>query len=237
MPKRGSLIVIEGTDGSGKQTQTSMLVERFNGEGIPTEHISFPRYDTPTGRIVGQCYLGKPDLGEGDVSWFGDADSVDPMIASLYYAADRMAAVPEIERILGSGTHLILDRYYQSNMAHQGGKIHGGDDRMKFFERMKLIELDALEIPKEDKVIFLYMPGVVSFHLRKIREEEQDGHESNIEHLTRAEIVYHDLVSHNDNSWEQIDCAPDGTINSLKTPEEISEEVYEIAIREINQQI
>ena len=132
--KKGKLIVIEGTDGSGKKTQTQLLIKRLNLEGIPAEHMSFPRYGTPSGRIIGQCYLGKNGLGEGDVAWFEEADKLDPLVASLYYAADRRAAVPEMERILSSGTNLVLDRYYQSNMAHQGGKIESDSKRGAFFE-------------------------------------------------------------------------------------------------------
>ena len=118
----GKLIVIEGTDSSGKETQAKKLIERLTMEGIPCETMVFPRYQTPTGRIVGQCYLGKKNLGKGDTAWFGDADSLNPEIASLYYAADRMAAKEEILEIINSGTHLVLDRYVESNMAHQGGK-------------------------------------------------------------------------------------------------------------------
>ena len=100
--KKGKLIVIEGTDGSGKKTQTQLLIKRLNLEGIPAEHMSFPRYGTPSGRIIGQCYLGKNGLGEGDVAWFEEADKLDPLVASLYYAADRRLATPEIELILES---------------------------------------------------------------------------------------------------------------------------------------
>ncbi|MGK0176003.1 MAG: dTMP kinase, partial [Ulvibacter sp.] len=95
---RGLLFAIEGTDGSGKQTQSELLYERFSQEKIPTKLFSFPRYDTPTGRIVGESYLGKTEMGP---SYFpGSLDDVDPMVASLYYAADRLAAKPEIEKLI-----------------------------------------------------------------------------------------------------------------------------------------
>ena len=231
--KRGVIIVIEGGDASGKATQTKLLVDRLNSEGISAKHMSFPRYNTPTGRIIGQCYLGKNGLGEGDVGWFGDPTKIDPLIASLYYAADRRAAVPEINEILDSGTHLILDRYYQANMAHQGGKIDSQQERINYFEKVGKIELDALEIPREDRTIFLHMPLAVALELMKGRNEDKDGHERSREHLVRAEEVYKRLTTLN-YTWEQINCAPDGTINSLKTPEKISEAVYTIAKRTID---
>ena len=97
--KRGKIIVIEGTDGSGKKTQSEKLFERLNREGMFSEMMSFPRYFTPTGRIIGQCYLGK-NLGEGDAAWFGNPDKVDFRVASMLYACDRLAAVPEILEII-----------------------------------------------------------------------------------------------------------------------------------------
>ena len=59
----GILIAIEGNDGSGKQTQSQKLVQRFQDEKLPVELFSFPRYNTPTGRIVGESYLGKTEMG------------------------------------------------------------------------------------------------------------------------------------------------------------------------------
>ena len=229
MSKKGALIVIEGTDGSGKATQTKLLIERLNSGGISSKNMSFPRYHTPTGRIISQCYLGKKRAPEeGDVAWFGDADSVDPMLASLYYAADRYAAVPDMMKILNSGTHLILDRYYQSNMAHQGGKILESSRRLSFFEFERILELELLKIPKQDLAIFLHMPAEVTLVLRKDRGEEIDGHEKNIEHILRAERVYLEMTRSYGYDWQIVSCAPDGTINSLKTPESISEEIYSI---------
>ena len=62
--ERGKLIVIEGTDCSGKETQSKKLIERLNDEGIKTTYFSYPNYSSPTGKIVGLPYLGKPYLAE-----------------------------------------------------------------------------------------------------------------------------------------------------------------------------
>lgn len=228
--KKGSLIVIEGTDGSGKQTQSKMLVERLNAEGYFSTTMSFPRYNTPTGRIIGQTYLGK-NLREygwlGDTNWFNNADKVDPLVASLYYAADRRAAAREMEKILNSGTNLVLDRYYQSNMAHQGGKIEIDSERMRIFDFIQKLEIELLKIPEEKAVIFLYMPLEVASILRENRGETPDGHESNIEHLKRAEKTYLQLSEYYWWKWKRIDCAPE---NTLKSKKEIHEEVYKTAL-------
>jgi len=221
--KRGKLIVIEGTDKSGKQIQTELLIERLRNENIPCKAMSFPRYDLPTGRIIGQSYLGKDrEYWIGDSGWFGEADKVDPKIASLYYAANRREAVPEMNGLLESGTNLILDRYYHSNMGHQGGKIRDPKKRLKLFKELEGLELGFAELPKEDITIFLHMPTEVAIQLKT--EEKEDGHESNIGHRKRAEGTYLQLAQIYD--WVKIDCAPDGTINSLRPPEDIALEVY-----------
>ena len=226
MAKLGKLIVIEGADGSGKQTQTKLLIDRLNSEGFPTKSMTFPRYDTPAGRIVGQCYLGKKNLGRGDVGWFGDPTKLDPKVSSLYYAADRLVASPEIESILEEGTNLALDRYYQANMAHQGSKIESASKRGSFFEFVRILELELLKIPKEDLAILLYMPSKVAGELLEKRGGEADLHENDMEHLLKSEKAYLHMVNNYPYAWKQVDCAPDGTINSLRSPENIAEEVY-----------
>jgi len=227
--KIGSLIVIEGTDASGKETQTKLLIDRLAKENIPCRQMSFPRYETPTGRIVGQCYLGKErTYWKGDSQWFGEADSLDPKVASLYYAGDRRAAIPEIKQIINSGTNLVLNRYYQSNMAHQGGKLKTKKQRDDMFRWLETLELKLLELPKEDLTIFLHMPTRVSIKLREGRNEKADGHESNIDHLHRAEETYLQLADFY--NWIKINCAPDGTIDSLRNQEDIHEEVYQSII-------
>ena len=91
---RGKLIVIEGTDCSGKETQTNKLMERLKRDGHKVFKFSFPSYDSPTGRIIGGPYLGKDYICE---SWFEEgAINVNPKVASLYYAADRLYNMPKI---------------------------------------------------------------------------------------------------------------------------------------------
>jgi len=223
--KRGKIITIEGTDCSGKETQAKMLLEKLTLENIASEIMSFPRYNTPTGRIVGQSYLGKENLGKGDLAWFGDSNKLNPKIASLYYAADRLAAAPEMERIVLAGKNLLLDRYIESNMGHQAGKIKSPKEKLEMVKFLNQLEYDLLELPKPDSIIFLYMPYEVANELKKGRKEKPDGHESNPEHLKNAEQTYLQLAKMY--NWKQFDCAPDGTIKSLKTPQEIHKEIYE----------
>lgn len=232
--ERRKIFLIEGTDYSGKETQTTLLFERLTAERIPCETMSFPRYNTPTGRIVGQCYLGKEDLKEklgwqGDVAWFGEnAELVDSLVASYYYAADRRFALPEINKILFGGENLIFNRYVESNMGHQGGKLIGLE-RAKTIEKIEKLEYDISELPRPDLTIFLFMPYQVAAELKKVRRGIPDIHESNQRHLINAEQTYLGLADKY--SWSKIDCAPDGTINSLRTAEDIHEEVYQCIMK------
>ncbi len=225
------IILVEGTDGSGKETQSRMLAERLCGNGFPAERINIPEYSLPSGQIVGQCYLGKDlGLGEEATAIFGDADGVDPKLAGLYYAGNRYEAAPTIREMQEQGKIPILDRWVESNMGHQGGKIWDSDERAKMFEWFRHLEYDMLELPKPTIKLFFYMPLNVSLELREKRAKENgerlDGHEGNLGHMKRAELAYLHMLDLYPEGWHRINCAPDGTINTLKTPQEISDEVY-----------
>ena len=215
--ERGKGFLIEGTDGSGKNTQAKKLVERLNQDYFPSEIMSFPRYNTATGRMVGQCYLGKQGLGEGDVAWFGDANLVDPKEASVLFALDRLAAKKDMEEILNSGKNLILDRYIESNMAHQGGKAKTPEERDEIIDFIEGLEYGHLKLPKPDLTIFLHMPYEHAEKLREKRGGLRDGHESNSEHLRKAEETYVYLADRY--GWEKINCT---RLGNIKTIEEIS---------------
>ena len=212
------IIVIEGTDCSGKETQSKMLLDRLNNEGLNSLYMTFPAYDTPTGKIVGGSYLGKESIGpclfpEGAVN-------VDAKVASLYYAADRLYNKPVIEEKLND-YNLIIDRYVESNMAHQGSKIMDKEKRLEMYNFLDSLEYDLLKLPRPDITIFLYMPYEQACILKKNRTE-LDQHELNPDHLKHAEECYLELSKlHN---YIKIDCVKDGVIRSK---EDISEEVYQ----------
>ena len=136
---KGKLIVIEGTDCSGKKTQIKRVVERCKEKGIKVYNYSFPRYDTPTGKIVGGPYLGKSYICD---EWFPEgATNVDALVASAYYAADRRYNIKEIVNHLNNGDIVLLDRYVESNMAHQGGKLKTKEERLKCMKNLMSLNL------------------------------------------------------------------------------------------------
>ncbi|MCK5044024.1 thymidylate kinase [Candidatus Pacearchaeota archaeon] len=231
--QKGKIIVLEGTDKSGKGTQTKLLIDRLREENIPCESMSFPNYDTASGRIIGQCLLGKErDEWSGDSNWFGDPDKVNAKIASLYYAADRLKAKPEIEEIINSGINLILDRYVESNMGHQAGKIKNKKKKLEIIDYISNLEYNLNKLPKPDGIVFLHMPHKLAMKLGKKMEEKLDGHESNKGHLRRAEKTYQFLAQNYE--WKTIECALGNSIDSIKSPNDIHEEVYTYIIKIFN---
>jgi dTMP kinase len=220
---KGKFIVIGGTDASGKETQTKLLVKRLKDEKIPCEYLSFPMYNTPTGKIIGGPLLGKPSIGK---SYFPNPAEVNPITASLYYAADRNDNKKLIENTLNSEVNLISDRYVESNMGHQGGKIRNPEKRLNFFKWLEGLEYDLLDLPRPDLTILLYMPYEIGIKLKSDMKEGKDGVEKNRDYLKNSEESYLQLADLY--NWVKIDCAPDKTINSLRTPRDISEEIYKI---------
>ena len=208
---RGKLIVIEETDCSGKETQTKMAVEKKKKKGINIFTYGFPRYDTPTGKIVGGPYLGKSYICDG---WFSEgAPNVDALVASAYYAADRRYNINEIKEHLANGDIVLLDRYVESNMAYQGGKLKTSEERKRIYEKLDKLEFDIMELPRPDAVIFLYMPYEYATILKKGRKEEADQIESDAEHLIQAQNAYLELTKMY--NYIKIDCVKDDIIRTI----------------------
>lgn len=222
----GKLILIEGTDCSGKQTQSELLVKRLNENGRKTVTMPFPMYDTPTGKIIGGPYLGKEAICE---SWFSEgATNVDARVASLYYAADRLYNINKIKTLLNEGTDVILDRYTYSNMAHQGGKIADKEGRDKLYKWIDTLEFELIGLPRPDFIYLLYMPYQYSRELRSNRKEGLDAHERSEEHLKNAEIAY--LETAEKYNFEIINCVKN---NKIQTIDEINNELYENLISKL----
>ncbi len=221
----GKLVVFEGCDCSGKETQTKLLTSRLNKEGIKTKTISFPVYDSPTGRIVGACYLGKEKMCKeylvSGTSFFDDATLVDPLVSMAYYAADRRYNMDMINSALLSNDLVLLDRYVYSNMAHQGSKIDDIAKRYEMFKKCELLEFDYFELPKPDKVYLLYASVDATQKLRNNRSESLDQNERNIPYLRKSEEVYLQLADYY--NFDVINCSIG---NEMRSIDDIHKEVY-----------
>ena len=217
--KYGKFVVIEGTDGSGKKTQTKLLESRLENEGFGTKVIDFPRYGEKS------CYFVEKYLQGG----FGGSNDVGPKKASLFYALDRLDHSKQIKDWLQEGKVVIGDRYTTSNMGHQTGKIEKDEDKDNFLEWVSELEYDICGNPVPDIVVLLVVSPEISFKMVGERKEAKDTigtkrdiHELDFDHMKRAYDAY--LYVAKKFGWIIIDCAPTGEILSR---EEIHNLVWE----------
>ena len=223
----GKLFVIDGTDGSGKQTQSSLLKERLQKDGIDFKSISFPNYDSPSAALV-KMYL------EGD---FGENQKdVSPYIASTFYAADRYATFKkDFEKYYNNGGIIIADRYTTSNMIHQAGIIKDKQEREKFLKWLWDFEFNLYGLPIPTEVIFLNMPPdytekLIQDRENKITHEKQkDIIEKNKQNTIDAYNNALELVKKY--NWYEIKCVKD---DKIRTIEDINGEIYELVKKKIN---
>ena len=222
----GKLIVIEGTDCSGKETQTNLLIDKLRDKNIKVDKFSFPNYDSPTGKIIGGPYLGKDYISD---TFFNEGPTnVDPKVAALYYAADRKYNINKITFLLENGFNVILDRYIYSNMAHQGAKIYDKNERNKIYNWLEKLEFDLLELPKPDIAIFLHMPTDKAKILKENREEKPDGHEKDIKYLENAEKAYLELSLKY--HMKTIECVKNDMIREIS---DISNDIFDYVLENI----
>ena len=227
--KKGKLIVIDGTDGSGKATQVAKLKERLAHEGVAVESLDFPQYyDNFFGKFIGECLAGK----------HGDWAKLDPKIASVIYAADRFESSQKIKQWLDEGKIVILDRYVSSNQIHQGGKISDEKERREFMEWLDTMEHNIFGIPRPDLIIYLNVPLAITQKLlankktrasKKYLNGEHDQHEDNLEHLEAAKQSGLQMIAEN-NHWQNIECTVDGELLSI---DDIHAKVYEVVRKNI----
>ena len=217
--RKGKIIVIEGTDGSGKNTQMKLLSRKFEERNVKFRAISFPCYEKPSSSLV-KMYL------DGD---FGtDAMEVSPYIASTFFAVDRYAAYKtDFGKFYNDGGIIISDRYVSSNMLHQASKIDNKKEKEKFLNWLFDLEYNIYKIPKPDKVIFLNMPIEYSSKLLKNRDnrfeyKKEDIHEKNIEYMKKSYETACELSKIY--NWEEIKCVEGGKVREI---DEISEEIEE----------
>lgn len=216
---KGTLIVLEGIDGSGKETQASLLEKKLKEKGREVMHISFPDYKSPSSALV-KMYL-KGDFGK-------NPKDVNPYSASLFYAVDRFASYRmKWKDFYQKGGIIIADRYTTSNMVHQMTKYEDKKARKDFLSWLEKTEYEELELPVPDLVILLDIPLRVSENLVKERARQggsMDIHEQHLDYLRKCHDAYQELV--NLYGWKRIPCTEEG---KLRTIEDIGEDVEKAA--------
>lgn len=224
MKKQGKLIVIEGSDGAGKATQLNLLKNSIENKKIPVETIDFPRYyDSFYGKMAAQFLRGE----------FGKLQEVHPYLASLVFALDRAQAREEMEKWLHDGKIVLSNRYAPSNLAHQSAKLSTGK-RSAFITWDLALEYEINKIPREDIVIYLYVPYKISrkLVLQKSNDariyakgKKRDIQERDINFLKNSEQAYLRLVKKFPH-WVKINCVD--MKGNLKSREEIHEMIKEV---------
>lgn len=218
--RKGKLIVLDGTDGSGKKTQLDLLKKRLEKEGYKTEEVDFPRYYSSFyGKMVGRYLAGE----------FGDVYETSPYLTSLLYAGDRLLAKNEIRKWLHDGKIVLTNRYVSANLCHQSAKLPS-KEREKFIKWLLELEYKVHQLPKEDMVIFLYVPVKIAQglldkkgHRDYIGGFKKDIHERNIKFLKDSENQYKKLALKF--KWHLIEC----TQNKKILPKEvIADEIWQV---------
>lgn len=227
MTNKGKLIVIDGTDGSGKKTQTKLLIDRLQKEGHRAISISFPQYGKKSAGLVEEYLNGR----------YGKAKEVSPYVASLFYALDRFDLSAEIRTRLEENKIIVTDRYVDANAGHQGGKIRDPRERGRFISWLYDLEYRILGIPSPDIVFILHVPAEVGQRLVLAKQQrlyaerayieegkKQDLHEGDLEHLKAAEGAYLWLTEEYPNEHKLIECVKE---DRLLSPEEIHEKIWQ----------
>ena len=212
----GKLIVIEGTDGSGKSTQFRLLTDRLESEQVKFQKLVFPQYSEPSSALI-RMYLG----GE-----FGKSPSdVNAYAASAFYSVDRYASYRKVwGKWYEEGGLVVSDRYTTSNAVHQASK-EPEDKREDFLNWLYDFEYDKLGLPRPDLVIYLDVPTDFTEKMLRHRESETnthaDIHEQDMQYLATCRRMGRTAAEHY--GWTVIRCVRDGAMRSM---EDIHEEIY-----------
>lgn len=218
--KKGKFIVIDGTDGSGKATQTELLAKRLRKEEYKIKIFDFPQYGQKSAGLVEEYLNGK----------YGSAQEVGPYRGSIFYACDRYDASFEIRKYLEEGKIVISNRYVTANMGHQGGKITNPKERKKYFDWLYDLEYGIFGIPRPDLNIILHVDAAIAQKLVDSKgtrnyikgQKKRDLHEKDLKHLRDAERVYLEIAK-TFPKFHLIKCTEN---KNIMTREKISELVW-----------
>ena len=212
----GKLIVIEGTDGSGKSTQFRLLTERVAAEGHTFQKLVFPQYAEDSSALIRMYLRGEFGSKPSDVSAYA---------ATAFFAVDRYASYKKVwGQWYEDGGLILSDRYTTSNAVHQASK-EPEEKQAEFLKWLYEFEYDKLGLPAPDLTIYLDVPTDFTEKMMRSREAatntHADIHEQDLEYLAtcrrpgKAAAKFY--------NWTVIDCVRDGAMRSI---EDIHEEIY-----------
>jgi len=223
----GYFIVFEGPDGSGKATQTRLLLKYFLKKKYKVKKIDFPQYGKKSAGLVENYLKGN----------YGSLESVGPYIASVFYACDRYDASFNIKKWLNDGYIVISDRYTSSSAGHQGGKIENKKERANYIKWLYGLEYNIFKLPKPDisfilrttsefsyKLSFKDKDAKKSKNISYLGNKKRDIHEKNKKHLKNNIESYNLLAKQYPQDFKMIDCISKG---ELLSPDIIHQKIIE----------
>jgi dTMP kinase len=227
MAKRGKLIVIDGTDGSGKSTQIGHLIKHLKKDKRKVKLVDFPEYYSNFfGAFIGHC------LSEQYYNFV----KVHPKIASVLYAADRFESSDKIKKWLKDGNIVVANRYASANQIHQGGKISNTKKREGFLKWLAKMEYEVFKIPRPDAIFYLDVPIPIVMKLIRARNKQttraylgkkKDVVEKDMKYMenSRKSALW---LAKTQKGWVKIECMKK---DELQAPEEIHKKIYEKVVK------
>lgn len=215
--KKGLLLVNEGPDGSGKETQTRLLCEYLQQHGYTIQKIAFPTYgEDPVADLI------KYMLHETKEDW----NTRDWRSKAVLYASNRLKFLPKLRELLAvPGQVVICDRFVSSNQAHMGALGDDYEERKKRYEWVDKLEFEMMELPRPDIVLLHTMPSAIREELLHKREHgNPDAHEGNSNYLDKVEKSYYELMELYPGVWQHVSADFNGV---LQKPEEVHARVVE----------
>lgn len=222
MSQKGKLIIIDGSDGAGKTTQSNILIEKLKKIKKEIAFFDFPQYGKFYGKIVAKYLNGK----------LGKLDDINPYLISFAYALDRASARDKIYNALHQGKIVLCNRYVCSNMAYQSAKFETKKEQNEYTKWDEELEYTQNKMPIPDLVIYLYIPHQISQTLVDKKNSSQreyangkkrDLHEENDNFLQKVEKRYLELTK--EKNWNKIDCYVSGKLLGIKT---VSKKIWEM---------
>ena len=212
----GKLIVIEGTDGSGKSTQFQLLTNRLKEENRAFQKLVFPQYAEESSALI-RMYLN----GE----FGGKPADVNAYAASAFYAVDRYASYKKVwGQWYADGGLVVSDRYTTSNAVHQASK-ESGEAQKDFLAWLYDFEYLKLGLPKPDLILYLDVPTDFTEKMMRRREADTnthaDIHEQDMDYLATCRRTGKAAAAFY--GWTVISCVRDGKMRTIK---DIHEEIY-----------
>jgi len=219
-------IAIEGSDGAGKATQTELLVQHLEQNHNKVGRVSFPRYNTTSAGTLLFEFLKSNKAAEYDFV------NANPKLASRIYAQDRFESLAYLNDLIAQNDFVVFDRYVESNLLHQGGKLKTNDEMLAFANWLFGLEYGELVLPRPDIIVYLDLPYSFSYEraFKRAREkgEELDAVESNMDYVRRgseAGRIYAEMFG-----WDVVKCVtfPEPHFAYELKPEEIHMKIREI---------